>query len=813
MTHRKLKKISNINDEFDLKLFLYITRKNILYLVIFLILALGGAFLYLRYTPPVYQTSSVIQISGEEQTQRILPEITTAFFDDDIAKQIELMRSQTFMKRALEKLPLEKSYYSKGRFLNFELYKNSPFTVNTNVKCSSIYGVPVFVEFIDKENVIISYGNDANLKEKEVVIGNIVTFPEVELSIDINNFDVIEEQQSLFSKNSFFFVINNPENIVKKYANKIEINLLNAAAKTIQITIEDNNPRKAADIVNSMAEEFGVYELEKKTESANKVLNFIDNQLDLAFDQLTESEVELENFKNDHEIDESASSPLRSMEDRLNEFENRLIQLDIEENIYKKIENSLKEEEQTDVYELVAILSGSEFSGNISGMLSKLQELLLEREKLLYEVTPSSRQVESLDHQIEIQKNMIIESMASLKRNIGSRREEIMERIAQYEQSMLDQQVEYSMIEYSRLQRVHSINERFYNQLLEKKAQHSISKAGFVTQSVILEESQTPSNPISPKPQNIYFSSLLAAFFLGAGVIMLRYIFYNQISSLNDITKHTNASVLGIIPKYRKEVPPTQLLVLRKPKSLISEALRSIRTNLQFINNDPGSKLIAVTSTISGEGKTFFAINLAGILAYSDKKVIVIDLDMRKPKIHQGFEVDNAKGISTILSGIDDISKCIQPSKVNNLDFITAGPVPPNPSELILNKNMDDMIVWLKNQYDYIIIDTPPAGIVTDGMKCLLMADYPVYIFKANYSKKMFIENFNTLLYENKISKLSLVLNAVDSEFAGYGYGKAYSYGNYREMGFNHGYYEGDDIESPKTIKEKFNGLMKKFNI
>ncbi len=811
MNKSNLRKISTINDELDLKLLFFIAKKNMLFLLAFILLAVASSFVYLRYTPPVYQTSSVLQISTEDQAKSILP--TKTFFDDDIAKQIELMRSQVFIQRALERLPLETSYYSKGSFLNFELYRNSPFKVQANVKCPSIYGIPIFVDFIDEKKVVLSYEiNSRTHRKEEVRVGETVSFTEADMEIEIFNFRAIDEQQSVFSKNSYFFVLNNPKTIAEKYADDLKINVLSSAAKTVQITFEGNNAQKASDIVNAIAEEFGIYELEKKTESADKILSFIDSQLDMVFAKLSESEIELEQFKQQHQINETKPSPLPSIIDRISDFETQIIHLEMEESIYRQIEENLKKDDETDIYSLVAILSGSEFQDNISRMLSNLQELLLEREKLLYEVTPSSRQISSLDHQIDIQKKIIIESIGSLKNNINSRKEELKNKIAQYEQHVLNQRGQYSHIEFSRLQRVHSINERFYNQLVEKKAEHSISKAGFVSQSVILESSRTPGKPIAPKPRNVYISSLLAAAFLGIGVILLKYLFYNEISSLSDVTKYTNASVLGVIPKYKKEIPPNQLLVSKKPKSIIAESLRAIRTNLQFINNDPGSKLISVTSTISGEGKTFFSMNLAGILAFSNKKVIVIDLDMRKPKIHKGFNVNNLKGISTILSGIDNVDECIQSSNVKNLDFITAGPVPPNPSELIISNNMNEMINWLKDKYDFVIIDTPPVGIVTDGMKCLLMADYPIYMFKANYSKRLFIQNLNRLIIDNKISHLSLVLNAIDYEFSSYGYGKMYSYQGYKGYGYDFGYYDDSDFE-PGKFRKIMNRLKNKLTI
>ncbi len=809
MTDTAIKKISAINDELDIKLFLYIAKRNILFPVIFIILALSGSWLYLRYTPPIYQTSAIIQLGSQSEATRILP--TANIYDDDMAKQIELMRSTVFLQRALSKLPLEVSYFSKGNIRNTEMYRNPPFTVTARVKNPGIYGVQVYVDLINNSTLAITYNHNGQLQKHELQINESGSLPEMDLRIDVRNINLIRDQQSILNRNTYFFVINNPETLASVYNRDIRINVLNAAAKTIQVSYTGTNAYKAADIVNTITGEFGIYDLEKKAESANNILFFIDQQLDLLFDKLSDSEIELEKFKKQHGIDEVTLTPLPTLQGRMADIESQIVSLQLEFNIFSEIEKSL-DEPHVDIFRLIAVLAGSEFSGVISRMMQTLQDLLIERERLLYEVTPESNQISSINHQINIQKKMVIESIGTLKSNLTTRLTDLNRKIENYETFLMQQGGRYSLIEYSMLQRVYSINERFYNQLIEKKAEYSISKAGFVSQSVILEKSRVPGLPISPKPRGIYISSLLAALFLGIGVFLVKYLFYNEIPSLHDILKYTSASVIGVIPKYKSEIPPNQLLVLNKPKSLISEALRSIRTNLQFIDNTEGPKLVAVTSTISGEGKTFFAMNLAGILAFSNKKVIVIDLDMRKPKIHLGFNVENVRGVSTILSNINNIDDCIQPSKVNNLDFITAGPVPPNPSELILTPRMDEMIQYLMSRYDYVIVDNPPVGIVTDGMKSIIMADYPIYIFKANYSKRMFIQNVNRLIAETQLSKLSVVLNAVDREYSSYGYDKGYSYGYYygKSIDSGYGYYDEQAEIKKKPFRRRIPWLSRR---
>jgi capsular exopolysaccharide synthesis family protein len=293
-------------------------------------------------------------------------------------------------------------------------------------------------------------------------------------------------------------------------------------------------------------------------------------------------------------------------------------------------------------------------------------------------------------------------------------------------------------------------------------------------------------------------------------LIITRYLLYNEINALEEIGQYTDAALLGIVPKYKREIPVSQLLVDKNPKSVISESFRSIRTNLQFIANENESKLIAVTSTISGEGKTFNAINLAGVIAFSGKRVIILDLDMRKPKIHIGFNVENDRGISTLLIGKDTADNCITHSSLANLDFITAGPIPPNPAELIINNRMRELLDYLKGKYDIIIADLPPVGIVSDGIPILQMADYPLYILRANYSRKMFIAQLNKLMSENKVKNLSVILNGVEMSKLKYGYGYGYSYGYGYGYGYSYGYgyYEEDD--QPKTLIDKLRHFISK---
>lgn len=808
-----IRKISNINDELDFKLFFFIAKKNIFIAFFIISIAIITAFIYLRYTLPLYETSTLVQLNTDNQANKILG--TESIYEDDLAKKIELLKSPVFLQRVFSKLPLKISYYNEGRFLNYELYKNFPYNIEVNVKSSSIYSIPIFIKTIKNNKYEISYTLANHTKvEKSFNINEEAIFNELNIKVSPN----ANLMQSNFSasETGSFFVVNDPNSIVPTYSKQLTISVLSEAAKTILIKFNDNNPQKASDIVNTISDEFNAYDLEKKAESANKILDFIDGQLEIVYDNLYKSETDLINFKKSNNIDSNDIKPLPTVYSRINDFGNQIVKLELEDNILSEIDNTIKKNKDLDVYKLIAIMAGSEFQGTISNLLNSLQEQLMKKEQLLYEVTANSGQIEAINYQIEIQKKLLMESVKTLKNNITSRKADLNQKLEGYQLTVNTGKGNYNTLELSRLQRLYTINEKFYNQLIEKKAEYSISKAGYVSQNIILQRSIAPAQPISPNKKTIYLSSILIGFILSLLLVIIRYLFYNDILDLNDIRKYTNAAILGIVPKYEKNIPVSQLLVDKNPKSLIAESLRTIRSNLQFISNEPGSKVIAITSTISGEGKTFVSINLAGIIAFSDNKVIIIDLDMRKPKIHLGFGAENKSGMSTILSGKDKIDDCIQQSEIKNLHFITAGPIPPNPSELILGKKMNELVDYLKTIYDFVIIDNPPVGIVSDGMSSIQSADYPIYVLKADYSKRGYIQNINRLINESKINKLSIILNSVQIENSGYGYAKKsgmdkiFKAGNGIGYGYSYGYGYYDE-EKEDAIKKPLITRIKKF--
>jgi tyrosine-protein kinase Etk/Wzc len=819
---RYQERLESFSSTFELGIFIEIARKTVIWVVLLFILAYTSATLYLRYTQPVFESSSILQVQTNSDARRFL-DIADDNDRTNLSRVVELLRSKVFFRRVLSNLPLQYSYFSEGTFIASELYTSSPYEVELKNVKTDFNGIRIYVDFISRREGIINYTiNDVN-HVLHFVPNKWVASPHFIFKINIKNYNAIEKQQSIVKSNSFFFNVNDIDKLVNDYYPNLTVGVLNERAGTIQMTFKGLNPNKAAAIVSMMGSEYDSFEVEQKGGSSNSIIDFIDDQLAVISDRLKLAEGSLRDFEKKHNISESNKKVLNLEIDLLNDLENDLIAIDLNDAYLSKIETAINNYKNIDTYSLLSLLGEStqKFGGTLTGgggkskqdiykermhgltNVEEITKLLLQKEEMLYTVRPESEVIKALDFQLGIQLKVLKENIKTMKVSNDIQRDEIKDQLREVRGTNGDGTVSEVDLEYTQLQRSFSINEKYYMLLIEKKTHYSISKAGFVSQNVLLQKGNIPDVPISPNKATAFGISFFLALLFSIGIILIRYLLHDQIGSLGEISKHLSASipVLGMIPKSSIEIPSSQLIVDKNPKSILAEAFRSVRSNMQFISNEEGAKVIAVTSTISGEGKTFVAINLAGILAFSGKKVVLIDLDMRKPKIHIGFKVENTKGMSTLLIGKDKLDDCVQQSSLDNLHFITAGPIPPNPSELVISKKMDELILHLKTIYDIIVIDNPPVGIVSDGIAMINKADFPIYIFRANYSKRSFIHNVDRLYNEGKMHKLSIILNGVDVQRKTYGYNYGYGYGY--GYGSNNGYYDDLDTRSKKSLFRK----------
>lgn len=807
------KKISKINDDFDISLLLYILSKTWYIIIISITLFFSGAWLYLRYTPNLYEATAVIQIETENQPDVFQDQAKLYSNFNQLAGKIDFLRSTTFLERALSKLPLDISYYYKGTILRNELYKSSPFSVSINHFSKDLFGQHIELNFNGNKDVKVTYEFRGETNKHSVSLSGEKT----SLITPYFNIDLIIGNPNAINKGeTYSFIAYNRDDIIRETSLKINASILSEAAKTIEIKYQDFHPGKASDVVNTVANDFSEYDKIKKQENADKIINYIDEQLNLLEEELFKSQNDIQDYKKENNIEAFEVRSTQIIQQKIEDLNSEISKLNYEESILQRINKTVQNNEELDIYLFMADIFGSNYQGALSALLTNLQALLMQREQLAYSYTENSGQIKQLDYQIEIQKKILKESILSFLSNVNIKKKQLQAQLDKLMFEMTIQLDNSKALELRKFQRILTINETYYNQLIETKTKYSIAKASYISQNIILEKSRTPAIPIAPKRTQIYIFSLLIGFLISLSYVAYRYLFYSNIDTVADIQKYSDVALLGVVPHVENEMIHSLLLVDKEPKSMLAEAMRGLRTNMQFISNESGKKVISITSTVPSEGKTFVAVNLAGIIAYSGKKVIVLDLDMRKPKIHKAFSdpdniFANNKGMSNILSGMEDYKNCINVSSLSTLHFITAGTIPPNPSELILSDNMSKLIDDLKTEYDYIITDNPPIGLVTDAMQTLKTADYPIYVFKAGYSKRIFVQNLDYLWDECNMKNLSFVLNSVDNNNNRSGYGKKYGgyyYSSRYSYGYNYGYYE----EKPKEEKKKIKKISKLFN-
>lgn len=775
---RKPKRFSTFNEEFDFEIFTLIARKNLKWVILIFLFGFFFAFLYLRYAPRWYEESTTIQISHSNNANKVLQN-SNGLYDgdnDELEATVELMRSKLFLERIFNALPMKVSYYTEGTFKDHQLYLAEPYQITPDsIAIKYLPNIKFYLKVNDETGGVISYKLNDSSYSSTFIADQWTKLRNGRVKVHINNLKELVEYQNRFKSNYCYFVINDSLSMVNQYYPHITVNLLNPEAKTIKISCTDGVDRVASDIVNKIAQEYIKFDLEKKRKSAENVLNFIDEQLSAVYGRIKTSEEQLDTMHKVKKTDEEVEYAKENIS-HLFTLDDQVASASEEEKLLNYVRQEIESKKEIDPSAMIGLLSGNDYGNSINEYLTTLNHLVAQKQQDSYDMTSNNQALIHLNQQIDEESKIIMQSLDAIIQRLNSKKEDIEAEADRIKIQYLGSGASANNIEFLRLQHLFSIDEKYYDDLLDKKTQFSLDKAGYVPQSQVLETAIPTQTPITPKKLTAIITAGLFSISGSIFLLFIIYLFYNEVNSVDEIERLAESSVniLGIVPAYHKEMPISQLIINHFPKSALAESFRSLRTKLQFIRTrSENPKIIAIASTIPGEGKTFVAINLAGIIAYSGKKVIILDLDMRKPRIHSVLGLDNSKGMSTLLIGQNTLSEVVQKSETDLLDIITAGPIPPNPSELVISKEMEMILEKLKEKYDTIIIDNPPVGLVTDGIAMLQKADYPLYVMRAGYSKREFIHFIDRLYFENNFHSLSIILNGSKLKAKSYGYYEA----------------------------------------
>lgn len=767
-----------INKEYDPIILQTVIKRYWWWPVLFVLLFFGLAFVFLRYTKPTYESSLVLQIDNKDLSRDLIDVENINNKEDDISSEIELIRSQFLFEKAIQKIGYNVSLYSKGQVLTEEKYNSSTFNVQPYaLRDSTLINVPIFVKF-DGSKVVLNYF----LRGKNYAVNGKLNQHMVNQHFDlvIKSPDAAEFEEDS-EENELFFIFNSVSTFATRYLPNLQVFPIDPVAKTVQVTFRSNNPNLCHDVALAVAETFIIYDEEVKRKGSENILKFINQQLDSLVSELKSSKDSLMEYQRKSNLPDPELAGT-SLSGSITQLQDELFVLDEEIRSLNYVARRLQSEpNRLDVYRLLPEMLGKSYEQALSNQINALHDLLEKKEDLLFQVTDENAEIKSLNSRIQSRLTGIRKSISAILDRLNSSHAAVQDKIVESEAEFF--KLPEKKMEFSRLKNIQDLNEKYFTLFTEKKVQISISDAGFASNNRILTRPVVSGLPVSPNRKLIYTTFIMFGLVLGLAIMFFRYLTFNEINMIDDLQRllPDKATILGGVPMHKSEMEFSQLVVGESPKSMMAESLRKIRTNLSYIN--PNYKTIAISSSVSGEGKTFVALNLAGIIALSGKRTILLDLDLRKPKIHLGLNADNTKGMSGLIVGQYELEDCIQHSTLENLDFITAGPVPPNPSELLLSDNFVKLVEELKRSYQVIVIDNPPIGLVSDGIKNLTEADIPIYVFKSHYSKRVFAHRLRELFEMQKLERLNVILNGLRvTRFSSYGYG---------HYGYGYGYYEG----------------------
>ena len=739
-----------------------IIKRSALWIVLIFAITLSVAYFTIRWTKPLYKSESELKLEFKSEASALgISNMMENQNLNQISGEIELLSSKLFFKKVIDLADINVSYNSRGNILNEERYRFTPFVVDYELNGSNLLNKEIDINFISNDEFKLNYEYGGQQHSSNHSFGE---------SINLLGSKIVVKKTSYFKPDdneNYFFVIKSLDALYSYLDNNLEVSPLNFKANTIKITVKDHNRYKARDIVNIIDSIYLDYSQEQKTIENNSKIEWLNQELKSVESRLEEYEDYFEKFtitnrtnNLDRELVETVKA-IRVLDSTQYNLNYRL-------SVYESIQKDLASSKTLEVLSIdPEILTPS-----LLKLVNDYNEQTLDFERIKQSYSENTTAYSNRERQLTVTVKLLESGIAEKINTIQDNLKQVRSRKYKLEKSF--NTIPAKEREFKKAQLYYSLYEDHYLALIQARTDFEVAKAGTKNDIIILSPATLPANPISPDKPIIYGIGIVAGLVLSLLFIGVRYLVSNTISGLNELERLSmETTILGVIPKLSgQKLNETKLIVEESSRTSISEALRSIRTNLEFLSTNKKSKIISVTSTVSSEGKTFVSVNLGGILALSKRKVVVVDMDMRKPQVHRAFDgIDIDKGVSTVLIGKHSIDESIKSTSIDNLHYLPAGPTPPNPSELLLNGAYESLLNELSKKYDYVVLDTPPASIVTDAILVMKRVDIPIYVFRAEFSKKQFVKVLNRLKYVNKFDNIAIVLNGLKSGNNKYGYG------------------------------------------
>ncbi|MDZ7636069.1 MAG: polysaccharide biosynthesis tyrosine autokinase [Bacteroidales bacterium] len=580
--------------------------------------------------------------------------------------------------------------------------------------------------------------------------------------------------------NKYYFYITTPAALANSYRSRLSVAPIEEEATLVTLTISGLVPEQEADYLNTLMETYKQQGLDWKNEAAENTIRFIDEQLGFISDSLSNAEDDMERFRlNNSFVDLTTEGNM--VLQRLERYANEKNTLNLQMQYYEYLKEYLVSRNESGLIVSPSVMGVSD--PMLIRLVEELSQLQLKQKQLGFVVRDDLPAASLITGNVEQARSALLENVTNsinqLKISVG----DVESRIADVEKQL--GRLPGTERRLIQIQRDFDLNNTVYNFLLERRAEAGIAMASKVSDSKIIDKAE-PYNAarIKPKTRQNYMMALILGLLLPALAIILIDLMNNKVIDKKDIERATKTPILGFISHsaYNSEVP-----VVEKPGSTLAESFRSIRTSLKYFTPDDQPAVIAVTSTVSGEGKTFVAMNLAAIISMLGRKTLLVGLDLRKPRINKILSLDHSVGMSTYLSGNSKFEQVVQKTEIENLWFVSSGPIPPNPSELIERKAMTEFLEKARKEFDYIIIDTPPAAVVTDALLLAQRADVTLFVVRQRYSARSTLHLIDEIYRNKEIKNPGIIVN--DISMSGYyGYGLRYGYTMGYSYGYNYGY-------------------------
>ena len=763
------------------------------------LICLIGAWGYLYFQIPVYQVSASIIIkddkkggnSGSADLENLgLGGVITSA--QSIDNEIEVLRSKTILKEVVNSLELYITYYDEDEFPRQEMYKTSPVVVNLTAQEADKLSNAALIDM----KLASDGGLDVNLKVglneynkrfdklPAVFPTNVGTFG-FTLRDSLSNGQV-EGQKEVRHISA---VVSQPFGVAKGYQWALTIAPTSKATSVATVSLINTNIQRGQDFINKLMEMYNRNTNNDKNEVAEKTREFINERIKIIDEELGNTEEKLETFKRNAGLTDISSDAQLAVSGNA-EYEKKRVengtQINLVRDLAKYINNPLNE------YEALPRNIGLTDNG-LTTQLERYNELVIERKRLLRTSTENNPMIINLDMSIRAMKANVKAAIDGTLQGLLIVKADLDREASRFSRRISDAPGQER--QYVSIARQQEIKAGLYLMLLQKREENAIMLAATANNAKIIDEPVAEGGPVSPKPKMIYMIALVLGVGLPVGIIFLTSFTKFKIEGRGDVEKLTRLPIVGDVPLTGEK--NGSIAVFENQNNLMSETFRNVRTNLQFMLGN-GQKVILVTSTVSGEGKSFISVNLAISLSLLGKKVVIVGLDIRKPGLNKVFNISRKEqGITQYLSNPEkNLMDLVQASDVSkSLYILPGGTVPPNPTELLARDGLDKAIETLKKNFDYVILDTAPVGMVTDTLLIGRVADLSVYVCRADYTRKAEFTLINELAADNKLPNICTVINGLDLQkkkygyYYGYGkYGKYYGYG--KRYGYGYGYGE-----------------------